>query len=61
MFNFKVAMFNSQRLNPESRLLNLVHRATAKCETRKNPEFFPNYFKNDQISRVSFEVDNLTS
>ncbi|HSG70713.1 MAG TPA: hypothetical protein VLA12_09885, partial [Planctomycetaceae bacterium] len=36
-------------------------RATSEYETSKNPEYFPNDFKNVQNSRVSPEVDNLTT
>jgi hypothetical protein len=59
MFNFEGSMFKNQRLNPESRLLNPRVRATTNCETSKNPKYLPNYFKTDQISRVSFEVLNF--
>jgi hypothetical protein len=34
-------------------------RATAKCETGGNPEYFRNYFKNVKNSQVSLELVNL--
>jgi hypothetical protein len=36
-----------------------LHSATANNETSKNPEYFPNYLKIDQIFRVSLELVNL--
>jgi hypothetical protein len=53
-----------QRTTCESRMKNhsnrleayaTSRRATSNHETRSFPEFFPNYFKTDQNSRVSFK------
>jgi hypothetical protein len=36
-------------------------RATSNHETNQNPKYFPSYLKTVQNSRVSLELDNLTS
>jgi hypothetical protein len=61
MLNFEGSMFKNQRRNPESRLLNPRVRATSNDETNQIPERFFKSLQTDQISRVSPEVDNLTT
>jgi hypothetical protein len=52
-FQVESSKSNDPRLNPASWLRNPPPRATCECETNRNPEIFRNYFKTDDISRVS--------
>ena len=59
MSNFKDSI--SIDLIPDPRQLIPLSspRATPNHETRKNPKYFPNYFKTVKKHRVSLELVNL--